>query len=97
MSLVTDNRGHLACAKWQFLLLASIAVTSLSGCGLKHRGKNGWKVGPNYCPPVEPVASQWIDYTDPRVNSGPADLSTWWTTFNDPTLNQLVQTANLQI
>ena len=60
---------------------------------LKHWAHNGFKVGPEYCPPVEPVASQWIDYTDPRVISSPADLSAWWTTFNDPVLNDLVQTA----
>ena len=78
------------------VLLACLAMGGLSGCGLKHWAHNNFKVGPEYCPPVEPVASQWIDYTDPRVISSPADLSAWWTTFNDPVLNDLVQTANFQ-
>lgn len=82
--------------KARFVMLACITITGLSGCGLKHWAHNGFRVGPNYCPPVEPVASQWIDYTDPRVISSPADLSAWWTTFNDPVLNELVQTAHLQ-
>lgn len=80
----------------RFALLACVAMVGLSGCGLKHWAHNNFKVGPEYCPPVEPVASQWIDYTDARVISSPADLSAWWTTFNDPVLNNLVQTANFQ-
>lgn len=78
------------------VLFACLVMGGLSGCGLKHWAHNNFKVGPEYCPPVEPVASQWIDYTDPRVISSPADLSAWWTTFNDPVLNNLVQNANLQ-
>ena len=96
MSLVKYSRANPKTAKWNVVLLACLTVTCLSGCGLKHWAHNGFMVGPDYCPPVEPVASQWIDYTDPRVISAPADLSAWWTTFNDPTLNQIVQTANVQ-
>ena len=82
--------------KVRCILLGCFAMVGLSGCGLKHWAHNNFKVGPEYCPPVEPVASQWIDYTDPRVISSPADLSAWWTTFNDPVLNDLVHTANFQ-
>jgi NodT family efflux transporter outer membrane factor (OMF) lipoprotein len=80
----------------RFVILACLVMGGLSGCGLKHWAHNSFKVGPEYCPPVEPVASQWIDYTDPRVISSPADLSAWWSTFNDPVLNDLVQTAHFQ-
>ncbi len=82
--------------QFRCVMLTCLAMGGLSGCGLKHWAHNNFKVGPEYCPPVEPVASQWIDYTDPRVISSPADLSAWWTTFNDPVLNNLVQTANFQ-
>ena len=43
-----------------------------------------------------PVASEWIDYADPRVKSEEQQLSDWWTVFNDPTLTSLVQTAYQQ-
>jgi len=50
-------------------------------------------VGPEYYRPPAPVADEWIDTEDPRVSSEEADHSHWWTHFNDPTLDQLVQTA----
>ena len=36
---------------------------------------NGFKVGPNYCPPGAPVADNWIDATDKRVRTESDDLS----------------------
>ena len=42
------------------------------------------------------VAPQWIDAADKRVRSDPADLSRWWSVFNDPVLNDLVYHAYMQ-
>jgi NodT family efflux transporter outer membrane factor (OMF) lipoprotein len=42
------------------------------------------------------VAEEWIDYADPRVRSEEQQLGAWWTVFNDPTLDALVQTAYQQ-
>ena len=85
------------CARTRQLgLLAYLALASLCGCSLKEWARNGCKVGPEYCRPVEPVASEWIDYSDSRVKSSPVDLAAWWTTFSDPALNRLVETAYLQ-
>jgi NodT family efflux transporter outer membrane factor (OMF) lipoprotein len=39
------------------------------------------------------VASDWIDYKDPRVKSQETDISEWWRAFNDPTLSELVNRA----
>ena len=58
--------------------------------------RNGFKVGPNYCRPVAPVADHWIDDRDPNVGSEPAHDASWWQTFNDPVLDSLVQTAYRQ-
>ena len=58
--------------------------------------RNGFKVGPNYCKPAAPVAEHWIDYADARVISEPQNNWAWWLTFNDPILNELVQTASQQ-
>jgi NodT family efflux transporter outer membrane factor (OMF) lipoprotein len=57
---------------------------------------NGFKVGPNYCPPAAPVSSGWIDAGDGRVHVDPAQDCAWWTVFNDSTLNSLVETAYRQ-
>src|SRR5262245_53827282 len=58
--------------------------------------RNGFKVGPNYCRPPAPVASQWIDYGNPELKTDEQQLCAWWTVFNDPVLNYLVQTAYQQ-
>ena len=54
---------------------------------------NGFKVGPDYCKPAAPVAENWIDFNDPRVISEPANDRAWWTVFNDPVLDSLVQST----
>ena len=67
------------------------AMLSLAGCtGPVEYVRNGFKVGPNYKKPPAPVAREWIDAGDVRVRSDTADLSKWWTVFNDPALNSLV-------
>jgi NodT family efflux transporter outer membrane factor (OMF) lipoprotein len=80
-------------------LAAAIAAgaLSLSGCTtLSEYIDNGFKVGPNYGRPPAPVAQHWIDANDVRVRSVTEDDSHWWTTFNDPVLSELVQTASRQ-
>jgi outer membrane protein TolC len=57
---------------------------------------NGFKVGPNYCPPAGPVAGHWIDAYDSRLCGDTGDLCCWWTVFRDPTLNQLIAHAYRQ-
>jgi NodT family efflux transporter outer membrane factor (OMF) lipoprotein len=57
---------------------------------------NGFKVGPNYRKPPVAVAPDWIDASDKRLRRGPDDLSRWWTVFNDPVLNNLIDTAYRQ-
>lgn len=82
------------------LLLQTMAVVSLilatSGCRLAEWYDNGFKVGPNYARPAAPVASEWIDYQDPRLKSEEQALSEWWRVFNDPVLNSLAEEAYSQ-
>ena len=55
---------------------------------------NGFKVGPEFCPPSAPLEAEWIDMqTDPRLVAETADLSQWWTVLGDPTLNGLMESA----
>ena len=55
--------------------------------------RNGWKVGPNYCPPPAATAKDWIDAADSHVCSAPADLAQWWSVFRDPRLDNLIHRA----
>src|SRR3974390_2463515 len=71
-------------------LVAALAMCC-SGCTpVAEYVQNGFKVGPTYRKPVAPVASNWIDASDKRVRTESDDLSTWWTVFNDPVLNDLI-------
>lgn len=53
---------------------------------------NGFKVGPNYCKPVAPVATDWI-IGDARIREEAPNLEGWWTVFNDPALDALINNA----
>jgi len=66
-----------------------------AGCMTSFREwiNNGFKVGPNYCPPGAEVGEAFLDSSEPGISTGPADYVEWWTVFNDPTLNELVQAA----
>jgi outer membrane protein TolC len=89
---LTGRSGKRAIA-----LIASAGLVLSAGCtNLQDWIKNGFKVGPNYSRPPAPVASEWIDYKDPRVKSDQPDLSEWWRVFNDPALNNLMETAYRQ-
>ena len=82
------------------MLLASCLIIS-SGCSTYYCScrdwvRNGFKVGPEYCKPAAPVATDWIDADDERINSSPAEASSWWSVFGDPVLTDLVQRAYAQ-
>lgn len=100
-NLVSLNTRHDAAAKWTWRgwLLAGVLLSVLaSGCtGAREWIDNGFKVGPNYKKPPAPLASEWIDAKAKEgVNTASADLSRWWTQFNDPTLNSLIEQAYRQ-
>jgi NodT family efflux transporter outer membrane factor (OMF) lipoprotein len=57
---------------------------------------NGFKVGPNYSPPAAPISPQWIDAANKELLTEPANVCDWWSAFNDPILNGLIETAYQQ-
>ncbi|MGE3872414.1 MAG: efflux transporter outer membrane subunit [Parvibaculaceae bacterium] len=54
---------------------------------------SGCMVGPDWTKPKAPVAPQWLEARDRSVVTRRQEYVEWWTVFNDPTLNRLVQTA----
>jgi NodT family efflux transporter outer membrane factor (OMF) lipoprotein len=77
--------------------LCLLIVILACGCtGPSEYIHNGFKVGPNYCPPGAPVAQTWIDAADKRVRTDSEDLSQWWRVFNDPVLDGLVRDSYQQ-
>jgi NodT family efflux transporter outer membrane factor (OMF) lipoprotein len=85
------------CGSFRTFRFVAILMMAFAGCtGPAEYIANGFKVGPNYQRPPAPVAPHWIDETDSRVRSTEGDDSHWWTVFNDPKLNELVQIAYQQ-
>ena len=74
-------------------LSAFIMLVCVTGCAEFHQWlHNDFKVGPDYCKPVAPVATDWIDFNDPAVISDGLgiDETAWWRLLGDPMLEELV-------
>ncbi len=84
--LAVPNRSiarHSACLLVGLLALAAV----IGGCTM---------VGPDYVKPTAPEPQEWLESADSKIESKTADFSAWWTVFNDPILNALVQSAYQQ-
>ena len=64
-----------------------VCIISLSACN--------YKVGPDYKTPLTQVSSEWLETGNIRLNQS-KEFRDWWRLFNDPVLNQLIQTAYAQ-
>jgi NodT family efflux transporter outer membrane factor (OMF) lipoprotein len=68
----------------------SAALTAflwLSGCTM---------VGPDFVKPDAPVQKEWMEARDPEIKTEASDYKEWWSVFNDPVLNSLVEHAYQQ-
>jgi NodT family efflux transporter outer membrane factor (OMF) lipoprotein len=53
-------------------------------------------VGPDFVKPEAPVEREWLEARDAAIKTEASDYKDWWTVFNDPVLNSLVETAYQQ-
>jgi NodT family efflux transporter outer membrane factor (OMF) lipoprotein len=51
------------------------------------------KLGPDFSTPPVPEPESWIESDNPKLKSEPAEIDTWWTVFDDPVLNRLIEIA----
>jgi len=68
-----------------YSLIAAIFLTT--GCTM---------VGPDFVKPEAPVEKEWLEARDPEIKTEASDYKNWWAVFNDPVLNNLVETAYQQ-
>jgi NodT family efflux transporter outer membrane factor (OMF) lipoprotein len=73
-----------ACRLAQRLLCAIAAVQLLAGCAA---------VGPDFEKPEVEVPADWSQAPDAGLAVSPHELVAWWRVFDDPVLNDLVDTA----
>ncbi len=84
-------------SKRKHFVLALVLLPFVSGCtSFSEYIQSGFKVGPNYGRPPAPVEEDWIDAGDKRLREDDSNIDQWWTVFNDPVLNGLVQNAYRQ-
>jgi NodT family efflux transporter outer membrane factor (OMF) lipoprotein len=95
--LLESNRGARVQIEGRFLRscatrCAGLLFLTCCGCtSISEYIHNGFKVGPNYQTPAAATATDWIDAADKRVKrDDDDDLSKWWTVFNDPVLDGLI-------
>ena len=79
-------RYHNPGAILLFIGLVSLLL-SAGGCTM---------VGPDYVKPDTPEPEVWLQEQDPKIESREANFSQWWSVFNDPVLNNLVESAYRQ-
>ena len=53
----------------------------------------GCMIGPDFNRPKVAVSDTWLESGDQRVGTGSATYRNWWTAFNDPVLDRLVEQA----
>lgn len=68
-------------------LLLVGAVMLASGCV---------KVGPDFIPPPAPVSDDWLEKDEAELTSATDHHEEWWSVFDDPVLNGLVEEASRQ-
>lgn len=76
-----------------------ICAASAAGLFAVLAGLGGCEVGPNYHRPEEKVQSNWVSPPTTQASvtvQEPIHIEQWWTTFNDPTLDTLIQRAASQ-
>lgn len=65
------------------LAILVVLMAGMAGCTA---------VGPNFTRPQPLDLAAWVE-EDPRIHQEPTDLARWWTQFNDPVLDSLIEAA----
>jgi NodT family efflux transporter outer membrane factor (OMF) lipoprotein len=63
------------------------AIFLITGCSM---------VGPDFVKPKAPVETEWLEARDPIIKTAPSDYKAWWSAFNDPVLDNLIENAYQQ-
>ena len=72
--------------QWSWLVVIFALVFLVSGC----------MVGPDFVKPDAQMEEGWLQQHNQSIKSEPADFSEWWTVFNDPVLDNLIEIASRQ-
>ena len=76
------RRAALGCGRG----IAAALIATVAGCA----------VGPDFAPPPAPVASNWLEWRNKSLQTGPEEYRDWWRVFHDPILDRLIDIAYSQ-
>ncbi|MDO9105816.1 MAG: hypothetical protein Q7U57_12755 [Methylovulum sp.] len=77
--------------------LKTVKFTLCAAVGLVSSMMNGcMMVGPDYQQLKLAVKEEWLEASEAMLKRGDVELGTWWTVFQDPILNRLVDEARYQ-
>jgi NodT family efflux transporter outer membrane factor (OMF) lipoprotein len=91
-SAIIRKRSRPAITASRLLALGGCCLVAC-GCHLSEWAHNGFRLGPNHKTPLAKIADDWIDANDAKVLPQPPSHPDWWAVFQDPVVNNLVQTA----
>ena len=77
------QRGAVIGLGWGFV---AALLAPLAGCA----------VGPDFAPPLAPVADSWLEWRNKSLQTGPEEYRDWWRVFHDPILDRLIDIAYSQ-
>ena len=70
-------------------------LRTISGLLIAGAAMSGCAVGPDYRSPATPTPDSWQSAAAPQTPDA-ARLASWWTTLNDPLLNEFIEQAIAQ-
>lgn len=74
------------CTQFRALIFSCVVLVMLNACTT---------LGPDFVKPETPTVDDWLA-DNPAITRDAAQLSDWWTVFNDPILNELVEQSYQQ-
>jgi NodT family efflux transporter outer membrane factor (OMF) lipoprotein len=91
--MVSRKEHSIFCEKMNAKIISMRFIIGLIACAVV---MGGCAVGPDYIKPSAFEPQQWLEQEDARITSKAEDYSQWWTVFNDPVLNTLIEKAYQQ-
>lgn len=90
------GRARLASVGWRVAFRILFSSRDLTGCffaAMLLVPLAGCAVGPEFTPPLAPVADHWLEWRSKSLRSGPEEYRDWWRVFKDPVLDRLIEIA----
>lgn len=95
--LATQDQNAPRVSHFRFSSCGFLCISKLAFCvSLAVLATGCFMVGPDYQRPDAAISESWLEADNARLRRSDDDLAVWWSVFDDPVLDQLVETAFAQ-